>query len=230
MSKEEILHRIVLYLMLHTSHQSDIGLMKGKTGISIFFFKYANYSGKKLYRDFAEELIDEIYSEVHINYSCDFESGLSGIAWGIEYLVRNKFVKGNINKVLEDVDKQILERDVRRVNDNSLTTGLKGLAYYVINRCANRQIDNKIIPKEYILDLAKSIKSYPDKDVESLKLSKTLINISNQRSVILNSEPIGDIVRKTIYESGDLFQKEDYTLGLSNNGYAGIGLKIINSQ
>ena len=65
MQLTEILPRLSRYLMLHTSHLNNIGLLEGKMGISLFFFHYSAYSKKKIYKQFAEELINEIYSEIH---------------------------------------------------------------------------------------------------------------------------------------------------------------------
>jgi lantibiotic modifying enzyme len=63
--------------------------LEGKMGISIFFFHYSVYSKKKIYKQFADELIKEIYREVNTGHSFYFVDGLSGVARGMEYLVRN---------------------------------------------------------------------------------------------------------------------------------------------
>jgi hypothetical protein len=39
--------------MLNSSFTNNIGLLQGKMGISILFFHYANYTKKKIYKDFA---------------------------------------------------------------------------------------------------------------------------------------------------------------------------------
>ncbi|MDR0574375.1 MAG: hypothetical protein LBG96_10175, partial [Tannerella sp.] len=142
---DELLQRIARYLMLHGSFIDNIGLLNGKMGIAIFFYHYSRYTGKNIYDDFAGELIDEIYNEIHVNTPCDFKDGLCGIGWGMEYLIRNNFVNADSDEVLEDLDKRIMERDVRRITDYSLETGLKGIACYVIERRKNRTNENPCI-------------------------------------------------------------------------------------
>lgn len=226
MNKEEILRRIARYLMLHTSHQSNLGLLNGKMGVAIFFFHYAEYTAKKLHKDFADELINEIYKEIHVNYVCDFKDGLAGIAWGVEYLVHNRFVEGDTNEILVDLDRQILERDVRRIQDCSLDTGLKGLAYYVISRSAGRETGNRIIPEDYIVDLLKSLQINEIQDNENYLLINDLRGLLTHEQVSMRTNCIERILDKTTFRYKNLF-KTGRTVGISNNGYAGIGLKMI---
>lgn len=226
MNKNEILQRIARYLMLQTSHQSNLGLLNGKIGITIFFFHYSVYTNKKIYRDFAGELIDEVYNEISGNFLCDFKNGLSGIAWGMEYFIRNHFVEGNSYEVLKELDKQILERDVRRIEDISLDTGLKGLAYYVISRCASRDIKNGIITQNYILDLINSLKLITKEDRETIRLIEDLNSILNFQKITFNSHFFDIILKKTKFNNDTLFEI-NRPLGISNNGYAGVGLNII---
>ena len=78
--------------MLHGSFTKDIGLLDGKMGIVIFFFNYSRFTNNTLYSDFAYDLIDEIYNDLSSDYSINFDDGLCGIGWGIEYLIANQFV------------------------------------------------------------------------------------------------------------------------------------------
>ena len=67
---------------------------------------------------------DDLISETPI----DFENGYLGIGWGIKYLGHQKFInEENINSILEDIDKKIMERDLRRCVDTSLNQGLEGI-------------------------------------------------------------------------------------------------------
>lgn len=223
---EDTLQRIARYLMLHSSFINSIGLLNGKMGIAIFFFHYAKYINNKLYEDFAGCLIDEIYAEININSLKDFKNGLCGIAWGMEYLIQNNFVEADADEVLEDIDKQILERDVRRISDISLETGLKGIAYYVISRCENKKKVNPSICQEYIIDLIASLDVNMGKDEESILLSKQLKNILNQEDVHGTNKLLYRISSQIKYKTKTLFEK-DRPLGIADRGYTGIGLKIL---
>ena len=79
-------------------------------GIAIFFYQYGRYSDNKLYTDYAGELIDEIYEEINLNTSTDFADGLTGIGWGIEYLVKNGFIDADTDDILGDIDKKVYQR------------------------------------------------------------------------------------------------------------------------
>ncbi len=223
------LTRIVRYLMLHSSFTHNLGLLNGKTGIAIFFFQYARHTGIKLYEKFAEDLVIEIYDEIHTNYSTSFYDGLCGIGWGIEYLIRNKFVEADADEVLEDFDRRILERDVRRIADGSLNTGLKGIACYIISRCANKINRNNSLNKEYIQDLIWSLNKEAFNNPDSLVLINQLENIMNEVYVMEPDYFFNKIIHETIYHEDELFSHQ-HSLGIANNGYAGIGLKILGGE
>ncbi len=140
--KDEILLRISQFLMLQSSFSNNLGLLNGKMGIVLFFYHYAKYSGKKIYSDFAGELINEIYQEIHYDFPINFQDGLCGIAWGIEYIIQNRFVDIEPSNILEDIDIKIMEWDIRKIYDYSLETGVLGVAYYAISRNAGRKIQN----------------------------------------------------------------------------------------
>jgi len=123
--------RIARYLILNTSFMRDISLCHGKMGVAIFFFHYARYSDNSIYIDYAWDLIDGIYKNIHNELPVNFENGLCGIGFGIEYLVQNKFMEGNTGEVLEDLDRLVMEKDPRRIKDITFEKGLGGIYYYV---------------------------------------------------------------------------------------------------
>jgi hypothetical protein len=230
MTREEILPRIARYLMLHSSFTNNIGLLNGKIGVAIFFYHYARYTGKKVYDDFAGELIDEIYKEIHRNIPLDFRDGLCGIVWGLEYLIRNRFVEADSDRVLEESDKRIREWDVRYLNDNSLMTGLKGIACYVISRRYNRINANSYITPEYICDLAGALQNGKGKDEERERLIKNLKKITNRTELPESYDPMErllyDIIGKIRFQTKSIFKKSR-SIGIHDNGYAGIGLQLM---
>jgi hypothetical protein len=145
-SKEELLRQMVLHLMLNASFVPTIGLYYGKMGIVLFFAHYGRYAGNRLYNDFAIELLDEIMKDVHDAMPIDFEDGLCGIGWGIEYLLQNGFMDRNADKILSDVDNRMMESDILRITDQSLRTGLGGLACYVEKRIGVKFKSGEKIP------------------------------------------------------------------------------------
>jgi hypothetical protein len=69
----------------------------------------------------------------------DFETGLAGIGWGIEYLVQNNFSEGNTDEILEVVDNKVF-RILQEANQPSfeLSNGLSGYLFYLINRLRDK--------------------------------------------------------------------------------------------
>ena len=95
-------------IMFDTYSSEDLGLFTGKIGIAIFFYKYGNKLNNQLYTDFAGELLDEIYEDIEDSFPVDFNVGLTGIGWGIDYLSYNGFVNGNIDEILFFIDNEVI--------------------------------------------------------------------------------------------------------------------------
>jgi len=128
------LEQIADMLLLHGALTDCPGLVHGKMGISIFFFHYAQYTGNKLFVDYALELIVEIQEQIHINSPADYEKGIAGIGVGIDYLIHNKLLIAE-DDLCEDFD----HRMYRAVMydpwlDFSLYDGLTGYGKYWLMR------------------------------------------------------------------------------------------------
>lgn len=127
--------RITNTLLLNASFIDNLGLMHGKMGIAIYFFHLARETKNSIYEDYAGELIDEIYEEISIHTPCDFENGLAGIGWGIEYLVQNGFIDADTDEVLEEFDIRMIHEITYHVpEDIGLLKGLAGYVVYFIKR------------------------------------------------------------------------------------------------
>lgn len=220
--KQPILGKIVQHLIFHTSSMSDLGLLSGKMGVCIFFYRYARYTGIKRYDDFAGELLDEIYGETGTGIARDFENGLAGICWGIEYLSRNNFVYADTDDVLCNMDPLIVELDVRKIIDTSLERGLEGLAHYVLARCSGQ---SKLpIDSLYIAELKDNMNNKGCCPELTVKLDS-----------LLKGEKVDyefDLI-DTIAARGTPKKKTPFTkahLGISKNGLAGVALRMINES
>lgn len=223
-TNDEILLRIGRLLMLHGSFNNNLGLMNGKMGIIIFFYHLSKYTGNKIFGDFAGEMIDEIYKEIHNHYPSNFENGLSGIAWGMEYLIQEKFVEADSNEVLEDLDKIIFEWDVRKVSDFSLETGLGGIAHYIIARCIGKPKEDIIIPEDYISDLIMSLER--NKNERDIQITVLLKRILKGEQINLNDTLLINLISKVKFNPSKIFI-DSRPLSIGSNGYAGIGLNLI---
>jgi hypothetical protein len=136
--------KIVHHLILKSMFIKDCGLLYGKMGIVLFFYHYAKYKNNIVYADFAEDLLDDIWETTYNNLPVSFASGLTGIAWGIEYLIQNNFVRGNSNEICEDIDNKIISLDIRRLNSEFIKKELEGLLHYILIRikgCIRQQVE-----------------------------------------------------------------------------------------
>jgi hypothetical protein len=220
-TKDEILSRIARLLMLHSSFSANLGLLNGKMGIALFFYHLSRYTGRKIYDDFAGELIDEIYAEIHDHYPANFKDGLCGVAWGIEYLIQNHFVEADANEVLVDLDKMAFEWDVRKISDPTLDNGLEGIAHSVISRCTGKPASSVIIPKEYISELKVALRKNKQEE-----LSAMLERVQAGESFAVKDNLLMELVRRVKFKQKNLFN-DKRPLGIDHNGYAGIGLNLM---
>lgn len=132
------LRRISEYLLLKSSYMRDIGLFHGKMGIAVSLFAYANKYDDKLMEEYAWDLLQQVYEGVHSDLPIGLENGLIGIGYGVTLLYENKWVEGELDSILSEVDEKIMERDPRRINDFSIRSGIGGLLlYWTIRERAN---------------------------------------------------------------------------------------------
>ena len=122
------------HLMLRSPFIKDIGLLHGKMGIALFFYHYAKHTGNSVYSDYADDLLDDIWKNLHNRLPDTFESGATGIVWGVEYLIQNSFVAGNSNAICADVDARIMQLDLRRMTPQFIEKELEGFLHYVLIR------------------------------------------------------------------------------------------------
>lgn len=132
--KMKLLERIVCHQILNVSFDSDLSVCKGRMGCIIFFYHYSRYTNNELFAQIADELLEELCEKIAVNANWYFSSGLAGIGWGIEYLARNKFIDGDTNEILYNIDKKIMEYDVYRIPDRTFEKGIEGLSWYVLSR------------------------------------------------------------------------------------------------
>ena len=112
-----ILKDLLRYGVLKTEALEHTGLYNGKLGMTILFYEYSRYSGDALYEQFADEILESIM-ELPDDLSLDLSDGLCGIGWGITYLLRERFITGEIKDVLSDIDIKIQETEI--LNDDTL--------------------------------------------------------------------------------------------------------------
>lgn len=139
MESVETIRRIADYLLLYSSHVPYTGLFHGKIGIAVSLYMYSHKYGDHLMGEYAWELLQQVYEEVHDAMPVGLEDGLAGIGYGTTLLKKYGLLEGNLNDTLYDVDAKIMMHDPRRMTDMSKRTGSKGLWLYIKLRESTRE-------------------------------------------------------------------------------------------
>lgn len=125
---------IIHHLIMKSPFHANWGLLEGKMGIALMFFLYSRKKNNKVYADFASELLDEIWDEIDVNLGIGFYNGLSGIGWGIEYLVQHGYVEGNTEEICGDIDAMIKKELFSMEKVLRSESELIGIWYYMSAR------------------------------------------------------------------------------------------------
>jgi hypothetical protein len=136
------LQRIANVLLLNASFIDNLGFLDGKMGVAVFFYHYAKLTKNKVYLDYAGKLIDEIYEEISQATPVNFASGLTGIAWGIEYLVSKGFVEADIDEALSEIDNAVFAATIQRPVYIESQNDLFGFGLYYLSRFKGRENDD----------------------------------------------------------------------------------------
>ena len=149
--EQDIIHQ----LLLRSSMINDVGLFHGKMGLILFFAHYFKHTGHQVYEDTADELMNELHEEINSVQATGFASGLSGIGWGIEYLIQAGFFEADSMEICREIDKKIMERDILRITDYSLDTGLEGILHYILAHIEGVMSQHAILPfdERYLTDV-----------------------------------------------------------------------------
>lgn len=133
-SQSKSLNRLMEYLIINNVNVINNGLYHGKMGVIICLCEYARYVNDDIYLELAGDLLDEIFGEMNFDIPVNYENGVCGLGWGVEYLIRQKYMSGNTDEILEEVDNRVMQIDINRVKDFSIKTGLGGIALYIVTR------------------------------------------------------------------------------------------------
>ena len=221
--EEEIVH----HLMLSTATLKRNGLFYGKLGISIAFFEYGRYRNNQIYTDFAIELKNSLPSKIDSKITCDFATGLCGFGWGIEYLIQRHFIGCENDDICMDIEKNAMSKDIRRMNDLSLETGLEGFIHYILIRLERTREQCKFKPFDeiYLKDTLNRLQSLKDEKISDRlrNLKQTFISYMDNGSLTYKPDICLFINNQEPKYEEDILSA---TLGLAE-GLAGRLIRII---
>lgn len=112
--------RIVNHLILNSNILSDNSLYYGKTGIALAFYMYGSKHNKALF-SIADALLKDIENTLYVDDLFPFGEGLSGVGWGIDYMLINAYApKDNLiisKNIAELVVQYSLDRLLTNISD-----------------------------------------------------------------------------------------------------------------
>ena len=127
-------------IMQHAAETYTASLFEGKSGEMIALAEYAREMNDAKADEMASNLLSGLVQGLRNPDSpLTFSHGLYGIGWSFIYLLRNGFLKSGLESELAYVDRRVMERDVLRVDDLSMETGIGGILAYVIARMGMKQ-------------------------------------------------------------------------------------------
>jgi len=135
---EKQLEIITEALLRNIDSIEGLGLLGGKTGISLFFLNYYKLSGKRKLLDSALAIIESVSSNFGVlKDNTDFSNGLSGIAWYIESLAQNGYIENNTDEVLEEICLVLNELNFSTLSKMGISESLIGYGLYFQARMSN---------------------------------------------------------------------------------------------
>lgn len=148
------------------------GLMHGNTGLCIFLYHLAQHENNSEYKKLADDLLDKIFDDLHTSAFVNFENGLLGIGWGIEYLLQNGFVEGDSDDILEVIDNKIFKvLHEEKITSFDIENGLTGYLFYLVSRLKNSQDPNsmaQLINRELLIMAVNSLDELVTKQFPSI--------------------------------------------------------------
>ena len=249
------LETVVGVLYRRASAIYSTGLLHGLTGVAIFFFHYARYIQNTEYEDFAKRIMETVQHKLAENYRLDYSSGIAGIGAGIEYLIKNNFLEGNSDEILEDFDQMLSQYIIcEEHTDGNI---LYGIGRYFIARInnsepfdANKQAFNTMM-LIHIVDilndmpltstelsglydlilLIDKLSIYPAKVQRLLKRIKhENPDLGEQKVFDFHQRKTTEIHRGTHEQSGSMIDEQLERLNPGLYGLSGIGLHLIDRK
>lgn len=121
------------HLLLGYYAKNEYGLT-GRMGIVYYLFIIGKEYENSSLTNCAEKLLDNLICDFAYINDWNFNSGLAGVGWMLQELLRRGILCGNANEVLADFDQAISNIDLAKEDNKSFLYGSGGIIAYVKNR------------------------------------------------------------------------------------------------
>jgi lantibiotic modifying enzyme len=137
---EKKLKEIDLIIKSKYKDQTQIGVLAGLAGISLFEFYYSKYLDIDDNADVGVEMLTDCIDKINEGYSYPtFCTGIAGAGWVLDHLEQEEFMDADNDDLLPELDQYIhtfMVTDMKNGNYDFLH-GAIGYAFYFLNRYRN---------------------------------------------------------------------------------------------
>ncbi|AXG68592.1 lanthionine synthetase C-like protein [Kordia sp. SMS9] len=124
--------------------ETQIGVLAGLGGISLFEFYYSKYLDIDDHADIGVEMLTNCIDKINEGYSYPtFCTGIAGAGWVLDHLEQEEFMDADNDDLLPELDQYIytfMVTDMKNGNYDFLH-GAIGYAFYFLNRYRNTKSD-----------------------------------------------------------------------------------------
>ena len=235
MDRMQIVPEILSFCESQQLQEQDIGIAHGKMALVIFYLLYYKDSNEKKWNNKAHLLLTEIrrFITQTAEHWLSFADGLSGIGWGLTYLLDQELLSIEETQPLLDlIDKNIAIISPKRMRDSSIAKGHTGIAIYVVARlgCCLRKGIPHHINTDFIDELKSVCYDYvtfkcPPTDIYSYSINRQMSLYGTQGWSTLRTD-IADIME---LPTSILKNKKHWRINLQT-GCIGYALNLINTK
>lgn len=119
-------------LIVQTARQNfGPGLLDGKMGAIITLFVCGRVLQRRAITILAEKMLNNMLANLSKGSSICFASGLSGIVWGIDFLIEHSYIQGNPGYICSELTNATMSLAPSRL-DLSLGYGIRGLLHHIL--------------------------------------------------------------------------------------------------
>lgn len=136
--KLKIIQTAVEGLILNASNS---GLLNGKMGGVLYFYLLGEKTECMECKELADTILNHVYKDIEAEFmSTDFENGLAGIAWGMEYLKHRGTINSSHQAILDRMDNRIY-RHIGYSNEHpaGILNGDLGYICYLLSKIRGRE-------------------------------------------------------------------------------------------
>ena len=163
---------------------TNIGVLAGISGISLFFFYYSKYLDVDTYADTGTDILEEVIHKINDGYQFPtYCTGIAGAGWVFEHLSEKEFIESDTDDLLSSLDDYLVEMmnlEMQVGNYDFLHAGI-GYGYYFLKRYQNTKSNN--LKKQYkkcLNNMVLHLEKISEPDSNGIKWVSTL-NIETEQ-------------------------------------------------